>query len=61
MDRTLEQVMEESGWKRWESANHGTMYYVWRREGFEIDEDEIMDLWGEKRITENDNKTKVKK
>lgn len=44
MDR-LEEFMEREGWKRWETMKHGVMYYSWRKEGFEIDERDIDDLW----------------
>ncbi len=49
MDKTLEQVMEGDGWKKWETSNHGVIYYSWRKEGFEIMEDDIDDIWGDRR------------
>ncbi len=51
MDKTLEQFFESEGWKKWETMTHGKMYYVWRKHGFEIDEDDILDNWGSGRKT----------
>lgn len=51
MDKTLEEFMESEGWIKWETINHGKMYYMWRKHGFEIDEEDINDLWGDKRNT----------
>ena len=49
MDKTLEQFMKSEGWKKWEISNHGVMYYSWRKHGFEIDEEDINDLWENRR------------
>ena len=51
MDKTLEQFFESEGWVKWESYNAGRMYNVWRKEGFEIDEDDVVDNLGARRKT----------
>lgn len=51
MDKTLEEFFEDEGWKKWESIHCGRVYFVWRKHGFEIDEDDIVDNWGKRRVT----------
>ena len=45
MRNRLEKFMEKEGWVKWETMNQGVKYYSWRKNGFEIDEDGIEDIW----------------
>ena len=54
MDKTLEQFFESEGWVKWETTNHGVKYSSWREHGFSIEENDIEDNWGKRRVTQFD-------
>ena len=49
MDKTLEEFFESEDWSRRKTLSRGKEYYVWRKHGFEINEDNIVDNWGKTR------------
>ena len=41
----LEEFMEKEGWTMRERCIHGKTYICWRKNGFQIDDEDIEDLW----------------
>ena len=58
MDKTLEQFFESEGWSKWETIVLGKVQSTWRKHGFEIFEEDIIDNWENKRETATKPKTK---
>lgn len=42
--KSLEDFMEGEGWAKIERTNAGRLYISWIKEGFKIDDDDIMDV-----------------
>ncbi len=55
-DKTLREFMGSEGWVQWETSSRGRNFYVWRKHGFEIKEEDIVDNWEERRELEEESK-----
>ena len=45
----LEKFMESEGWTRRKRYNGTKVYHSWRKEGIEIEEEDIEDVWENRR------------